>query len=51
MTAFMPLVTTGTLILAYFAYFHSVISFRVLFWRKSTNFKRTFSFEKRKLVD
>ena len=51
MTALMPLATTHTLILVYFAYFHTIMSFGVLFWGKSTDFKRTFAFKKSKLLD
>jgi hypothetical protein len=43
MTALMPLVTTGPVKLVYFAYSHSVMSCGVLCWRKSTDFRRTFS--------
>jgi hypothetical protein len=46
MTTFMPLVTTGTVTLAYFACFHSIMSSGFLFWGKATDFKKTFSFKK-----
>ena len=47
MTALILIVTTGTLILVHFAYFHSIMSCRVLFWGKSTDIKRTFSIKRK----
>jgi hypothetical protein len=37
-----PLLKIDTLKLVYFAYFHSIMSYRVIFWGNSTDSKRIF---------
>jgi hypothetical protein len=45
MRTVMPLLKVGTLKLVYFAYFHFIVSYRVIFWRSSTDSERILSFK------
>jgi hypothetical protein len=40
-----PVLKTDTLKLVYFAYFHSIMSYGVIFWENSTNSKRVFNIQ------
>jgi hypothetical protein len=45
-----PLLEVDTLKLVYFAYFHSVMSYGVIFWGNSTDSKRVFIIQKKIII-